>query len=90
VRESFANNGTTVFETSNPPFTPTLCRSDGMNPLRNDAVEMNGERSRLGCCSARPRAEHQGARNALISERVCVCQVGREGAAHCARGGRAP
>ncbi len=26
---------------------------------RNDAVEMNGERSRLGCGSARPRAEHR-------------------------------
>ena len=26
---------------------------------RIHAVEMNGERSRLGCCSARPRAEHR-------------------------------
>src|SRR5439155_3922557 len=28
--------------------------------------------------------------NAVISERVCVCRVGREGAVHSARGGRAP
>ena len=27
--------------------------------LRNNAVEMNGERSRLGCSSARSRAEHR-------------------------------
>ena len=32
---------------------------------RNDAVEMNGERSRLGCRSARPRAEQKSSRNGL-------------------------
>src|SRR5438445_8913869 len=28
--------------------------------------------------------------NVPNSDRICVCRVGREGAAHCARGGRAP
>ena len=28
----------------------------------NHAVGMNGDRSRLGCCSVRPRAEHRGER----------------------------
>lgn len=27
---------------------------------RNHAIGLNGDRSRPGCCSARPRAEHQG------------------------------
>src|SRR5580765_8001955 len=30
----------------------------GRRLSRNNAFGINGERSRLGCCSARPRAEH--------------------------------
>ena len=45
------------------------------------------ERSRPGCGSACPRAEYGGTK----TRRVCYAPcVGREGAAHCARRGRAP
>ena len=40
---------------------------------RNDAVEMNGERSRLGCSSARPRAEHWSLGTSALGAVILHC-----------------
>ena len=51
---------------------------------------IHGERSRPGCGSARPRAEHfaEGQRNLLARARRE--EANDEGVVGCARGGRAP
>jgi hypothetical protein len=49
----------------------------------------NGERSRLGCRSTRPRVEHErGCANESASN--IIAQANDEGVVGCARGGRAP
>ncbi len=49
-----------------------------------------GEHSRPGCGSARPRAELERAATHQTVCTSCALDAGREGAARCARGGRAP
>ena len=49
----------------------------------------NGERSRPGCCSARPRAELWRV-EPLAAWNISRASANREGAVPCARGGRAP
>jgi hypothetical protein len=49
-----------------------------------------GEHSRPGCCSACPRAEPERSETQPNGSMFARVIVGREGATHCARGGRTP